>query len=251
MVLLYPVKLFLAYYNLFFHKEKDFIRKLKLLTGVLPVDYKLYKQALSHSSVVKNSKNNAQECNERLEYLGDSILGMVIAEYLFKKYPNKDEGFLTEMRSKIVSRNSLNEIALKLGFDSIIFFDYKTNSNPNPSIYGNALEAFIGALFLDKGFFTARNFIFKTIIHGHIDVSELEKTDYNYKSKLLEFVQKKKIPSLSYEVLSEENRGNHRLYTIGVKIGNKLVAQATDTKKKNAEQKASEIALEILQEQYL
>lgn len=216
----------------------------------MPHDYKLYKQAFSHSSVVKNTKNNAQECNERLEYLGDSVLGMVIAEYLFKKYPNKDEGFLTEMRSKIVSRNSLNEIALKLGFDGMMFFDYKIIANPNPSIYGNALEAFIGALFLDRGFIYTKNFIYKTIIHGHLDISELEKTDNNYKSKLLEYVQKKKISSISYEVLQEENRGSHRVYTVGVKIGNKLLAQATDVKKKNAEQKASEIALEILQQQY-
>ncbi len=240
----------MANYNLFFHKEKEFIKKVKLLTGILPFDYKLYKQAFSHSSMVKNSKNNAQECNERLEYLGDAVLGMVIAEYLFKKYPNKDEGFLTEMRSKIVSRSSLNEIALKLGFDSIIFFDYKVNSNPNPSIYGNALEAFIGAIFLDKGIFYAKNFIYKTIIQGHVDVSELEKTDNNYKSRLLEFVQKKKISSLSYEVLNEENRGSHRVYTIGVKIGGKLIAQATDVKKKSAEQKASELALEILSKEH-
>ncbi len=240
----------MANYNLFFHKEKEFIKKVKLLTGILPFDYRLYKQAFSHSSIVKNSKNNAIECNERLEYLGDSVLGMVIAEYLFKKYPNKDEGFLTEMRSKIVNRACLNEIALKLGFDSIIFFDYKVNSNPNPSIYGNALEAFIGAIFLDKGFFYAKNFIYKTIIQGHVDVSELEKTDHNYKSRLLEFVQKKKISSLSYEVINEENRGNHRIYTIGVKIGDKLIAQATDVKKKSAEQKASELALKILMNEH-
>lgn len=240
----------MAYYNLFFHKEREFIKKVKLLTGVLPFDYRLYKQAFSHSSVVKNPKNNAQECNERLEYLGDAVLGMVIAEYLFRKYPNKDEGFLTEMRSKIVSRSSLNDLAMKLGFDSIIFFDYKLNSNPNPSIYGNALEAFIGALFLDKGVLYAKDFIYKTIIQGHIDVAELEKTDNNYKSRLLEFVQKKKITSLSYEILNEENRGTHRVYTIGVKVGNKLVAQATDLKKKSAEQKASELALEILMNEY-
>lgn len=250
MKLLFPVKFLGAYYRLFFHPEKDFIKKVKIITGVLPLDFKLYKQAFSHSSVVKNAKNNAQECNERLEYLGDAVLGMVIAEYLFKKYPNKDEGFLTEMRSKIVSRNSLNEIALKLGFDSIIFFDYKLTTNPNPSIYGNAFEAFIGALYLDRGIFFTRNFIYKTIIQGHIDVTELEKTDYNYKSKLLEFVQKKKISSLSYEVLNEENRGNYKIYTIGVKLEGKIIAQATDVKKKNAEQKASEIALEFLIQEY-
>ena len=249
MSVFFPVKFLFAFYNLFFHKEKEFIKKVKILTGVLPLDYKLYKQALSHSSTVKNSKNIAQECNERLEYLGDAVLGLVIAEYLFKKYPIKDEGFLTEMRSKIVNRISLNEIALKLSFDSIIFFDYKTNSSPNPSIYGNALEAFIGALFLDRGLLYTKKFIYKTIILGHLDVAELEKTDNNYKSKLLEFVQKKKISNLSYEVLNEENRGSHKVYTIGVKVGNKVIAQATDTKKKNAEQKASEIALEFLQNQ--
>lgn len=246
MNLFYPFRWCFAFFNLFFHKEKDFIKKVKLITGILPFDYKLYKQALSHSSTVKNSKNTAQECNERLEYLGDAVLGMVIAEYLFKKYPNKDEGFLTEMRSKIVSRNSLNDLAIKLGFDSIIYFDYKMNANPNPSIYGNAYEAFVGAIFLDRGIHDAKNFIYKTIIHGHIDVSELEKTDYNYKSKLLEFVQKKKITNLTYELLNEENRGTHKVYTIGVKLGDQIIAQATDTKKKNAEQKASEIALEFL-----
>ena len=245
-----PFKFLLAYWNLYFSEDKEFIKKVKILTGVLPLDYTLYKQAFSHSSIVKDSKKNAKECNERLEYLGDAVLGMVIAEYLFKKYPVKDEGFLTEMRSKIVSRSSLNEIALKLGFDSLIFFDSKLFTNPNPSIYGNALEAFIGAIYLDRGFIYAKNFIYKTILKGHIDVNELEKLDINFKSKLLEFVQKKKLASLSYELINEEQRGNHKVYTVGVKLGDKIISQATDIKKKNAEQKASEIALEILQEKY-
>lgn len=243
---------FLHYIRYFFNKkEKEFIKKLKLITGILPNDPLIFKIAFTHSSLSKKNANGTSEveCNERLEYLGDAVLGFVVAEYLFKKYPKKDEGFLTEMRSKIVSRNTLNEIALKIGIDSLIQYDAK-NIGSNQSILGNALEALIGAIYLDQGFVAAKNYIYKTIINGHIDVNELEKTDYNFKSKLLEFAQKKKTEPISYELIAEENRGSHKVFTVGVKLGKKIISQATDTKKKNAEQKASELALAELKKLY-
>lgn len=245
------MKLLHFFRTLFNKEEKEFIKKLKLITGILPYNPLIFKIAFTHSSLAKKNANGVDEveCNERLEYLGDAVLGFVVAEYLFKKYPKKDEGFLTEMRSKIVSRNTLNEIAMKIGIDSLIQYDTK-NMSSNQSILGNALEALIGAIYLDQGFVAAKNYIYKTIINGHIDVNELEKTDYNFKSKLLEFAQKKKTEPISYELISEENRGSHKVFTVGVKLGKKIISQATDTKKKNAEQKASELALAELKKLY-
>ncbi|MDZ7742533.1 MAG: ribonuclease III domain-containing protein [Bacteroidota bacterium] len=129
--------------------------------------------------------------NERLEYLGDAVLSSAIADYLFKKFPYKDEGFLTEMRSKIVNRAQLNKLSKKLGLDR--FLESENDSkNLCKSINGDAFEALIGAMYLDRGYNFTRRIIIKRIINLHLDIDEIEKLENNYKSKLIEWSQKEK-----------------------------------------------------------
>ncbi|NJK87062.1 MAG: hypothetical protein HC906_14895 [Bacteroidales bacterium] len=139
--------------------------------------------------------------NERLEYLGDAILDSIVAEYLFNKYPDKDEGFLTQMRSKIVNRENLNHIAIKLGIPNII--KSKINCENHKSIYGDALEALIGALYLDKGFKKTRKIVLERIIRNHINMAKLQETEHDFKSRIIEWGQKNKkdISFANYEEL--------------------------------------------------
>ncbi|MDX2061650.1 MAG: ribonuclease III [Bacteroidia bacterium] len=212
------------------------------VTGHRPNNPALYRLAFQHISTLRNGQLASHESNERLEFLGDAILGSVIAEYLFKKYPNKPEGFLTEMRSKIVNRGQLNEIALKLGLDSLLVYDRGGNWQ-NRSIFGNTLEAFIGAVYLDQGYRRTRSFIVEKLLSHFVDVHQLAEVDSNYKSRLMEFVQKNKLAPIRYELVAEENLGAVRQFTVAVKIGDKILGYGTDTKKKFAEQKASGEAL--------
>jgi len=230
-------------------QESFFIKQIHEITGYPPDEISLYKQALTHSSLVKETSNSAKECNERLEYLGDAILGAVTAEFLYKKYPLKDEGFLTEMRSKMVNRAMLNEVAIRLQLDSLVQYDFKNHSARNQSLYGNALEAFIGALYLDKGYAKTRHFIYTRLISENIKLNTLEVLDENYKSKLLQYVQRMKLAAILYELVSEEGSGHRKIYTVAVKIGDVEYGRASDFRKKIAEQKASELALQNLENQ--
>ncbi len=136
-------------------------------------------------------RSGFKESNERLEYLGDAVLGSIVAHFLFKRYPYKNEGFLTDIRSRIVSRASLGELSKKMGLDQIIEVDNKRkNAYSHKSLYGDAIEAFIGAVYLDKGFHFCQDFIVKRILLTHLDLQTIIETDKNYKSKLIEWAQK-------------------------------------------------------------
>lgn len=189
-------------YNLFVSKNRDFVREIRDISGYTPKEVFLYRLAMTHSSLVRRNGNDsepARECNERLEFLGDSILDSVVAEFLFKIYPTKDEGFLTEMRSKIVNRKSLNAICKKIGLSNLI--QHNQNGTVNRSMYGDALEAFIGAVYLDLGYHKARRFVLRRILDPHIQMNLVEKQIISYKNKLIEYVQKKKLGILEFEVL--------------------------------------------------
>ena len=168
-------------------EDQKIIKAILFLFGFEPVNINLYKLALLHKSKNKN------ESNERLEYLGDAVLNLIVAEYLFKKYPFKDEGFLTKIRSKIVSRESLNNLGRKVGLKELINFknvnEYSKNYN---SIYGDALEAIIGAVYLDVGFEYCQEYIVKNIIIPYYNFDELVNKTHNFKSKILEWSQKEK-----------------------------------------------------------
>ncbi len=210
----------------------------------MPVDLNCYKQALRHHSIsTKIHNSGSKDSNERLEYLGDAILNSVIAEYLFKKYPYKDEGFLTELRSKIVSRVSLNDLALKIGLSKLVEYDKKSMQNINlrNSIFGNALEAFIGAVFLDKGFKDCKCFIIQKLLRFHIDVDKLQQTETNFKGRLIEYCQKN---SLTLDLNVEElSVGKQKIYKINIHIDGQLMGDAEHTNKKQAEQMAAQKAI--------
>ena len=235
--------MFRTLYNRYFSKEKGFVGQVRMITGFTPNDPFLYHLALRHSSLVTTRKFSHQECNERLEFLGDTVLDAVVSEYLFKLYPTQDEGFLTEMRAKIVNRGSLNEICKKIKLDSLIQFNKTRKGQVNKSMFGDALEAFIGAVYMDLGYIKTKKFIIGKISHDHVDLGEMEDTIYNFKSMLLEHVQKEKLENLTYELVAEKGEGNDKFFKIDVKIGEKVIGTGVGKKKKVAEQNASQDAL--------
>ena len=200
--------------------------------------------AFRHKSVAKELSNGIKISNERLEYLGDAVLGAVVADLLFKKFPFKDEGFLTEMRSKIVSRSQLNNLSHKLGLDKLI---HSSNDSKNicKSMNGDAFEAFIGALYLDRGYLFARKIIINRIINVHLDLDELETQIVNYKSKLVEWGQKEK-KSVDFKVVEEIGDGFKKQFMVKLFIEGEVVESGQDFSIKGAEQIASEKAFSKL-----
>jgi len=211
------------------------------LTGQPPVNLQLYHTAFRHSSISENEYDS----NERLEFLGDAILGAVIADYLYKKFPYKAEGYLTDIRSKMVSRSQLNSIAHKMGIDELMTYNDADALLNKKSLAGNTLEALVGAIFLDKGFQKAKNFILKKIVKPFLDIEEIEISEFNYKSKLLEWSQKNG-RSLQYTV-KHHSRSRHRtLYKVAAVIDGKEYGMGEDTNKKNAEKLAAKQTFEVL-----
>lgn len=206
--------------------------------GFYPKNIELYKLAFTHKSMSIKTMGYAIS-NERLEYLGDAVLSSIVAEFLFKKFPTRQEGFLTEMRSKIVSRSSLNKLSQKFGLENLVHYA-KTNDNCKfRSMGGNAFEAFTGALFLDYGYKFAYKIIVQHVIKLHIDLDELENSETNYKSKLLEWAQKEK-HLVNFRQVDLKGVGYEKLYTIQVFIDNREYAKAVDHSIKGAEQLAAE-----------
>lgn len=214
-----------------------------MITGFTPREPFLYHLALRHSSLVTTRKFSHMECNERLEFLGDTVLDAVISEYLFKLYPSKSEGFLTEMRAKIVNRRSLNDICKKIKLDALVRFNKTRKGQINKSMYGDALEAFIGAVYMDLGFKKTKKFIIRKIMNDHLDLNVVEEQIFNFKSMLLEYVQKEKLETLVYDLVSERGEGNDKFFKVQVKIGEKTMGTGEGKKKKVAEQNASQDAL--------
>jgi len=222
----------------FFSGDKVLYEAIKNIFGYYPKNIFLYKLAFRHKSVAQELMNGVKISNERLEYLGDAILGAIVADYLFKIFPYKDEGFLTEMRSKIVSRASLNKLSQKLGVDELIQSNSESKS-ANRSMKGDAFEAFVGALYLDRGYNFTRKIILSNIIQRHFDIDELETLEINFKSKLIERLQKEK-KSIEFVVTGEVGSGYNKQYVVEVHIDNKSYSQAQDYSIKGAEQLAAE-----------
>ncbi len=227
------------YYNLFLSADKQLAKKLKSLLGFTPANLELFKLAFSHKSN-SSEKSYAIQNNERLEYLGDAVLGTIVAEYLFKKYPNGNEGFLTKMRSKIVQRKSLNNIGDKMGLDMILS-EFNT-TRLSRSMLGNAVEALVGAVYLERGYVRTKKFIIQKILRNYIDIHELETVDENYKSQLLEWCQKNG-QMVSYKVIARYKFEKRDRFKVAVLIDGAKVAIADDFNKKSAEQMASARAM--------
>jgi ribonuclease-3 len=202
--------------------------------------------AFRHKSAAQNIKKGVKNSNERLEFLGDAVLGSVVAEVLFKLYPYEDEGFLTELRSKIVSRVNLNQLGKKLGFDKLIEFDNRAlNSQRQGSLLGDAFEALIGAVYLDKGYDFTKNFLINHIIKSHIDIHKLEQTETNFKSKLIEWCQRHG-KDITFDLVSNHEGENIKLFSVQASVDGEIVGLGKEFSKKNAEKLAAEKACESL-----
>lgn len=220
---------------------KDFKKQLVNILGFTPGNLALYKTALSHRSV----REGADENNERLEFLGDAVLSSIIAHYLFRKYPYKGEGFLTEMRSKMVNRQKLNEIALKMGLKKITFYNKADNALKISQIFGNTLEALIGAVYLDKGYKKTQRWVEEYIIMPHLFADDLEGIEINIKNKLYGWANKNG-KSVEFATLDESIENGRRLFTIAATVDGQIIAQAKGFNKKDAGHIAAQLAVEKL-----
>jgi ribonuclease-3 len=229
-------------------EERQLAQFVRQTTGYSPYNLSLYQLAMKHTSVAEENKIGIRESNERLEYLGDAILGAVVAEYLFKRYPYKSEGFLTEIRSRIVNRESLNQLARKLGLDQHVLFNGRNSGASGfKSIYGDAMEAFVGAVYLDKGYYKCRKFIMQQLLQQHYDLDELISTTANYKSLLLEWAQKNN-HKLHFKSLTKgKSKKEGRQFVVSLLLNDKEVAEGNGFSKKKAEQDAARRASEYLQ----
>lgn len=236
---MFLIKIFRKIYNRFLSEDKHLCDRVRPLVGFTPVNLGIFKLAFSHKSN-PTEKNRQPQNNERLEYLGDAILGTIVAEYLFKKYPGADEGFLTKMRSKIVKRSSLNKIGEKMGLDLILTEFNQTRLSR--SMLGNAVEALVGAVYLERGYRRTKKYIVKRILRNYVDVHELESFDDNYKSQLLEHCQKNG-QTVSYKLMARYKFEKRDRFKVAVLVDGEKMAMADDFNKKSAEQTASERAM--------
>jgi len=225
-----------------FYPDKKFYTFLKNILGFNPRRIKLYELAFIHKSVSYTFPDGSVVNNERLEYLGDAILDAIIADFLFTAFPNKKEGFLTKLRSKVVNREQLDALALKIGINKYIV-SHTSNSTPVKHLYGDALEALIGAVYLDKGYRETKKFFINRILKKHIDLNKLVTKDTDYKSRLIEWGQKNK-KEICFESHEEfKNIDKSPTFVSYVKILNKQLGKGTGTGKKEAEQEAAKQAL--------
>ncbi|MEQ1675671.1 MAG: ribonuclease III [Chitinophagaceae bacterium] len=231
------------FFKNFFAKESgsSFKKELRNLLGFKPGNTFLYKTALTHRSV----REAADENNERLEYLGDAVLSAMIADYLFKRYPYKEEGFLTEMRSKMVNRAQLNEIAIRMGLKKITLYNKMDGSLKVSQIFGNTLEALVGAIYLDHGYKKASKWVLDYIILPHMFMDDLEILEINHKNKLYGWANKNG-RVLEFETLNEKLENGRRLFTVAAVIDGKNIAEGRAFNKKDASQIAAQAAVEKL-----
>ena len=239
-------KVFRRIYNRYFSPEKEFVLRLRRLLGFTPAYLNVFKLAFSHKSsndVNRGAQPYGGQNNERLEYLGDAVLGTIVAEYLYKKYPTANEGFLTKMRSKIVKRKSLNAIGYDMGLDEIL--STYNNTRIARSMLGNAVEALVGAVYVEQGYSGTTTFIVNRVLRNYVDIETLETFDDNYKSQLLEHCQKlgKKV---DYHILKRFKHEKRDRFKVAVSVDGERVAVGEDYNKKSAEQLASKRALREL-----
>ncbi|HOF15760.1 MAG TPA: ribonuclease III [Bacteroidales bacterium] len=233
-------------FNFSSKKQKE-IKNLKLYLknsfGFSPKKIELYQQAFTHKSAANDKL--IREDNERLEFLGDAVLSTIIAEYLYKKYPLASEGFLTELRSRILNRNQLNKLSRKIGIDVFINSN-EQDFNICESLLGNALEAFIGALYLDRGYKLTKKIFIEKIINNYINIDLLASIDSNYKGKILAWSQKVK-NKIEYKVTKEILFNKRKQYIVQLFVNGQFIAEGYDYNIKGAEQNAAMLACEKLE----
>lgn len=222
-------------------KKTGFAADLYSLIGFRTHNILLYQTALNHRSI----KDNPTENNERLEFLGDAVIGAVVAAYLFKKYPYKGEGFLTEMRSKMVNRAQLNHIAIQMGLKKMTKFNKLDGGLRSSQIFGNTLEALVGAIYLDKKYNYTKKWIVEKMIHPYLFMDDLEQIDINIKNKIIGWALKQG-KQLDFVLAGEQLEGRRKLFTINVVIDGEIISSQRGFTKKDASQLAAQKAIESL-----
>ena len=233
--------------KLFSSQRKEFYLFLKELIGFYPGNFKLYDLAFIHRSAsITDSQGNLIN-NERLEYLGDAILGAVIADFLYNRFPQEDEGFLTKMRSKLVNRGFLTSLTFKMGLD--VYIESNTKGTFDKShIYGDVLEALIGAIYLDTDYLAAKYFITKRILSQFVNLNEVQQVDKNFKSQLIEWSQKHK-REVKFETIEENtDSGKQPAFISIVEIEGEEAGKGFGTSKKEAQQNAARETLQQINE---
>ncbi len=227
------------------YKAGDFFLGMKKILGFRPKNLKIYKKAFLHRSVNKRDSDGNPMNYERLEFLGDSMLGTIISKHLYKEVPEGDEGYLTKMRSKIVSRKHLNE----LGKDLKLLHYVESRipkSHFGENIHGNVFEALVGAIYLDRGYRYCEKFINEKVIDPYVDIEQLEGKVISYKSLVIEWCQKQK-KTFNYDVYEDTGKDELKHFAVKLSIGGRTMAKARATSKKKAEEKASKRAYFALQ----
>jgi len=235
-----------GFFKSFLSSDKNLFRSIKNIFGVYPGNIYLYKLALRHKSATVKKINGQKINNERLEYLGDAVLSAIVADYLFRRYPYKDEGFLTEMRSKIVSRNSLNKLSRRLGLQKLIL-SASTQPSRSKSAAGDAFEALVGAFYLDKGYWLTRKIIIQRIINIQFDMEQLVESELSYKSRIIEWAQKEK-NELEFKLVDEQVEKHKKFYFVAVVIDGEVLSNSQDFSIKGEENGAAEKAWQKISE---
>jgi len=223
---------------------QETFNKLEKIIGASILDKNIYVEALIHRSYLEENDQFTLS-NERLEFLGDSVLNLIIGEYLFNKFPNEEEGFLTKVRAKLVNRNALSLVAENMNLGELLIISSsvpKSITHNSKSMLSDALEALIGAIYLDKGIETCKNFIQTNIIEPVLKNGE-HLIDENYKSQLLEYAQANKLTIPVYQIVSEEGPHHDKTFIAEVIIGEKVLGEGKGKSKKEAEQNAAQVAL--------
>jgi len=231
--------------KLFSSPRKEFYSYIKNLTGHSPLKFKLYDIAFIHKSASYVDKLGNVVNNERLEYLGDAVLGTIVAEYLYNRFPFKDEGFLTQMRSRVVNRTFLTQLTFKMGLNRYVVSNANT-VNDSSHLFGDLLEAFIGAIYLDCGYSITKQFVIKKIFNQHVDIQAMEQNDTNFKSQLIEWGQKIK-QEVEFKTVGNPDTGPEKMpFVSNACIGGITMGTGEGFSKKEAQQIAAQHALERL-----
>lgn len=228
-------------------QDRRLASAIKTIVGSKPLNLSLYRLALKHSSAAEEIREGVKVSNERLEYLGDAVLGTIVAEYLFMKFPYRDEGFLTETRSRIVNRESLNQVGAKIGISSLMEAGAGSRQPyAFKSIYGDTLEALIGAVYLDRGYRFCRKFVYRRLILPYFDIDNIISTTINFKSKVIEWAQREN-KTLDFKMVSVSGTQRFKEFTVDLCIDGEGFAEGRGPTKKKAEQEAAKAACEKLQ----
>ena len=234
------------FFNSHSKEDGDFFLGITKILGFKPRKLAIYKKAFLHRSANKRDKKGNALNYERLEFLGDAMLGTIISKHLYLEVPAGDEGYLTKMRSKIVSRKHLNELGKDL--DLIRFVESKIpKAHFGDNIHGNVFEALVGAIYLDRGYNYCEKFIYQRVINPYVDIEQLEGKVISYKSLVIEWCQKQK-KAFDYHVYEDTGNDTIKHFAVKLSINGKVMAKARATSKKKAEEKASKRAFYALQD---